>query len=137
MAFAPDEFLAVGDEVLSPSQSVERHARTALGRAYYACFLGARDRLARLSVVHVTGHGEDHTRVENALRRTGIGKAIALADELREMRENRADADYDLSPNISEELTCDFAREELVRARRWMREFRTLSDSTLRQRRRR
>lgn len=102
----PLDFLAVAREVASGG--TDAHLRTAIGRAYYCCFLIARDRAG------VTGTKDVHKRVITAVR--GLPGYWAVADELDSLRKLRVTADYQLLPMIpgSRNWRRNWARAERI-----------------------
>ena len=108
VAFDPMAFFRLASELASESGS-EAKQRAAIGRAYYACHLTARDRLYGLEGRGLTstvkkrfGRGaiSDHSAVELAIaqnRRIGSsGRAKRLSDRLGQLQEMREMADYKL-----------------------------------------
>ena len=86
--FDPLEFLALA-RTLTDLGDNEANLRTAVGRAYYAVFLVARQRTG-VSTASGTAHGD----VVRALR----ARDRALADQLGRPRRLRNVADYELVP---------------------------------------
>ena len=97
MPFDPREFLALG-ESLASRETNEAGFRNAVGRAYYAVFLIARDRL------RVTGRRNIHQRVIGELRRADR----TAADQLARLRELRGLADY--QTEVTDPFQDDWAR---------------------------
>lgn len=87
-AFDPLDFLAVARSLAANQREAE--LRTAVGRAYYALFLLARDKLA------VSGGPNVHQRVITQLR--GRPGYRAAADQLDALRRLRVVADYEPLP---------------------------------------
>jgi hypothetical protein len=86
---APLAFLRVAQELAR--QEDEAALRTAIGRAYYALFLSARDKTG------VTSPRAVHTEVIRAVRKRPGHRA--LADQLDALRRLRVVADYQLLPD--------------------------------------
>lgn len=86
----PLNFLAIAREVAVGG--TDAHFRTAISRAYYCCFLIARDGIG------VTGTKDIHKRVITAIR--GLSGYWAVADELDNLRKLRVIADYQLVPMV-------------------------------------
>jgi uncharacterized protein (UPF0332 family) len=85
--FDPLRFLALAHEL---GQSNDEHKlRTAVGRAYYAIFLIARDRLS------VVAGEKTHKEVFQALERR---RKYTLRDQMMRLYELRRVADYEMSP---------------------------------------
>jgi len=100
-------YLAFAEEVLGsqwPAKLQEAAARSAVSRAYYAVFHCARPRLEREGVVLPTD-GSAHGEVMRAYEQRGDRERRQIANILRELRNDRRDADYDdhatLSPNAA------------------------------------
>lgn len=95
MPFDPREFLEVADSMASQGRS-EAALRTAVGRAYYAAFLRARDMLG------VRGRRRVKKRVIDELKK----QDRHAGDQLDKLEELRDYADYDL--NITDPLFSDW-----------------------------
>lgn len=86
MTFDPSEFLRVANE-LAETVDDEARLRTAIGRAYYAVFLRARDKVGlRRHQRHI--HGQVIGRLRDTDR--------SAADQLDKLETLRGEADYDL-----------------------------------------
>ena len=85
MAFDPSRFPDLGNRLAASDQS-EVSLRTAVGRAYYAAFVRARDSL------QITGRRHVHGRVIGAVKRVDR----AAGDQLDKLEELRGYADYDM-----------------------------------------
>ena len=107
------DFAAGLDAALS-----EAHARSAISRAYYALMHRA-DEIIPAELGRPTDRGSTHERVIEAVERHGAGRlpgrslARQLTRALRELKNQRVDADYQLHENISAEN----ARKCVARAR--------------------
>ena len=88
MTFDPNDFLRIAYE-LGQEADDEAKLRTAVGRAYYAVFLRARERLGIRQRRYV------HRLVIGALRRSDR----AAGDQLDKLEQLRGFADYDLVVN--------------------------------------
>ncbi len=88
--FNPLAFLDIARE-LGNGDREEAKLRTAVGRAYYALFLIARDKTG------ITGRRAVHTRVINALKKRKNYRSTA--DQLDALRRLRTVADYELLPS--------------------------------------
>jgi hypothetical protein len=86
--FNPLDFLGVGRELAASHE--EAKLRTAVGRAYYSVFLGARDKAG------VRGRRDVHAQVIRAVRRRSGFRAAG--DKLDSLRRLRIVADYELLP---------------------------------------
>lgn len=89
MAFDSLGFLRLARN-LADRDGDEAEFRTALGRAYYALFLIAREKTA------ISGRRNVHNRVINALRQRRTYRVAA--DQLDVLRRLRVVADYELLP---------------------------------------
>lgn len=103
--FDPLEFLALARE-LGESDDQSK-LRAAVGRAYYALFLIARDRLNVVTTLDV------HTEVIN---RFGNRKGKGRRDQLFEMKELRLVADYETIPptEICKDWKRNWERQKLL-----------------------
>ncbi len=97
MSFNPAAFARVAAQITTPkAKPQEEHIRTACGRAYYAAFLAARERLI------ADGHplpsdGSVHTKVIGILTGAQDGDVRGLGQELQNLQGFRHDADYVLA----------------------------------------
>lgn len=87
MPLDPRDFLAIAERVATDHLNSEAALRTAVGRAYYATFLRARERLG------VGGRHRIHRKVISALKRADS----AAGNQLDKLEELRGIADYDLN----------------------------------------
>src|SRR6188472_4525771 len=74
----------------------EPECRCAIGRAYYAAFLTARQFLRDIGIAVAHG-GTAHTAVQFALNNGGVDLLVRVASQLRDLYESRTAADYELS----------------------------------------
>jgi hypothetical protein len=81
--FMPIDFLAVARDLANRSQD-EATLRAAIGRAYYAVFLTARDK------AHIQGTDGLHVRVKNAIKTRDYIAAAAF----KSLGDLRVEADY-------------------------------------------
>ena len=102
----PYEFFALASNLVGRSPD-ESSARTAVGRAYYACWLTARDRMfgkdgvrlrpGKLKQILRGRRGASHEAVLTAVGQNGAltpGNRKTMSDQLRELRDLRVQADY-------------------------------------------
>ncbi len=95
------QFLAVaGDLVESvrsdPAQpNAGAMCRTAVGRAYYALFLLAREFVSDLDI-ETRSVPSIHALLEQALRNSGVLSLARIGNALGELRDQRTDADYEM-----------------------------------------
>jgi len=89
MSFDPLDFLTLAQSMAS-SGAQESELRTAVGRAYYALFLMARDKMdvRRRNSVH-------HETIKRLKKTEGYR---TMADQLDELSRLRKVADYELTP---------------------------------------
>jgi len=98
MTFDPQDFLALANQIYSdPNYQDEPSYRTIICRSYYAAFLFSREKLM-LKGVSFGSDAKDHQIVIMELKNF-INPAIS--GQLRQIREKRNLADYDLSTSIS------------------------------------
>jgi uncharacterized protein (UPF0332 family) len=93
---------------LEPEQA---RVRSCISRYYYSALLQARDALRRTVGFTDAGHSTTHTAVIGAYRGMGIAEARSLADDLRQLRDLRNQADY------GEDI--ERMPEQVKLARRW------------------
>lgn len=117
--FNPEDFLEVGTRVLSsPDLGSEAFIRTAIGRAYYAAHLFARETLLAQHRIERDRKGKTrHGAVIRALNKPGTEFAANALDSLMTLREG---SDYDLQVGIRVESV----REAMQLARLVMDELR-------------
>lgn len=111
-SFEPSQFFDVAVE-LAAAVSDEKHWRTAIGRAYYACFHVTRRGLERRGRWHAPVVGA-HGAVLDELSRRG---RWSLRDQLRSLRDLREIADYRLDVMVDAAL----CRDAIDRADRLLR----------------
>jgi len=101
--FEPVEFHILASTLLSTvsgapvavSGSDQAKVRTAIGRAYYAAFLVAREKLSILGAITPKRNWEDHGLVVDALG----GEGSDLGSKMHFLRRKRNQADYNLNPS--------------------------------------
>lgn len=113
--FDPSEFFLLAQALLQETPE-ESQARTAISRAYYACFLTLRDRMfglderlltrsVRNRIVRAANRREagEHEVVILAIAQnrniSSSGRAKNLTDAIRELKDLRVQADYKLDPS--------------------------------------
>jgi hypothetical protein len=80
------------------TRNMETNTRVILSRAYYSAFLHSREYLKEKYNVRFSGDGSDHVHVERELKACIRQPDNRLFSSImREMRENRCAADYDLN----------------------------------------
>ena len=96
MTFDPLKLLGLCKSLSKGVSNVDSEtiARTIISRAYYSAFLHAREYLRANFNIHFRGTGDDHTIVESQLMRK-VDRH--LGSVIRNLRENRNAADYDLN----------------------------------------
>ncbi len=72
----------------------EPECRCAIGRAYYAAFLVAREFLNRIGI-WVTPTSGGHTAVQYALNNSGVRALMLVSTQLDTLSKDRTDADYE------------------------------------------
>ena len=123
--FDPRGFFRLGQRLATSDTPDEADLRTAIGRAYYSCFLVARHQLfgidgrgltnsvkKRLSQGRRNKSPGSHEAVLLALstnKRVRLGVAKRLADQLGELKDMRIQADYFRDPT-HRETTIIFSR---------------------------
>ncbi|ADU96180.1 hypothetical protein [Thermovibrio ammonificans] len=101
--FDPKEFIELARE-LAKAGSPEAKLRSAISRAYYGCFLIAREKLAaclsnkELKRLH---SGEAHALVIKTLLFSENARLRAMGNMLWELRGSRNDSDYNLNLTLS------------------------------------
>ena len=122
--FDPQGFFSLGQRLVTSNSSDEAELRTAVGRAYYACFLRARDQLFGIDARRLTASVRKRL---NPKRKKNLGSheiiilalsmnksvrpAVAkrLSDQLAELKDMRIQADYIRDPT-DQRTTTVFAR---------------------------
>ncbi len=114
MSMRWDTYLAFAEEVLRtpwPVKLQEAAARSAVSRAYYAVFHCARQRLEHEGVALPTD-GSAHGEVMRAFEQRGDKERRQIANILRELRNDRRDADYDDFATLSRNATTILGRAQ-------------------------
>jgi len=98
MSYNPLKILGFCREIYQNSRNLdlETVSRITVSRTYYSAFLHSREYLKEKHNVQFSGRGEDHLRVERQLKAPPVRQRL-LSSMIREMKENRNAADYDLS----------------------------------------
>ena len=103
------DFLGTAQFLLSSGTDEAAH-RSAISRAYYACFLAARevafekcDKSVLLRDSISRPSGIRHTRLLQFLRYAPIPAVKGLGDDLATLYGNRRDADYEMSEHITDD----------------------------------
>ena len=102
--FNPVNFFEVAEAVSSKPNPSEAELRTSVGRAYYASFLVARDRLCEINVL--PEWGRDFDKIHDKVIEKVSSVKSGLGNNLRNLRRLRTQADYVLSeeyPNYRHE----------------------------------
>ena len=102
--FNAREFFELGSQIANVYHSACAY-RTAIGRAYYACFLTGRDAVSRKGWFSPSQRRDDHSAVRRALGERGPS---GVADKLRDLSEMRDHADYHTAP----EGSCRYCESE-------------------------
>lgn len=128
MPFDPIGFLATARS-LDKDHPDEAALRTCSGRAYYAAYLVARERLKALGFVRPSHEeGSAHSWLIGKLKRSVDRDVRALGRSLLGLFDERKDADYDLDRQAYAPGGGHLAA---VRAEQWIREFRRIPDARL------
>ncbi len=108
MVFTPLDLLDLAEYLykLSPPTNINREAiwRSVIHNTYYSVFLYAREFLKDRTSLNITYSSRDHSIIRNSLVRIGLIPAASILKDLRDMRN---DADYDLAKNITEDDAFD------------------------------
>ena len=91
MKFDPVEFYKLAGDLYKQPNVGERELRTALGRAYYAAFLAARDNAG------ITTTSDVHSATVRHYLSNG---QTEIGNRLEDMRIARSRADYELTSNV-------------------------------------
>lgn len=102
---SPQAFLDVASHLLALAEDEQEPAqldtaaltRSAISRAYYACFLTARDILARHYHAKWPRGGKGHKMIEDVLKKAKDKELQAWGRRFAALRTARRKADYDLS----------------------------------------
>ena len=97
MAFDPQDFLSLAQNLTNTSTANEAELRTAVSRAYYAVHLRARETLVAAGQMKSTNSGADHGIVISKLRNRGG----SLGDQVDWLRVRRIRADYRLGSPVA------------------------------------
>lgn len=134
MAFDSLKFSALALELVEPKrQPQEEHIRTACGRAYYAAFLLARDRLSKIGKVwggKASGKSE-HAFVRSTLSGSLDPTVSALGQNLSDLFDKRRHADYELASKKYSFVQSLGALMALA-ASTWIQDFQKIPESQLR-----
>lgn len=108
MSFQPSDFLEISKEISDltndnkPINNITKKGawlRTIVGRSYYSAFITLRERLEKSSYPILIRHkGEDHGEIIKALNKDLPRQLRVFSNDLKTLRSNRDNADYDLNP---------------------------------------
>lgn len=96
----PREFYVVAQELAAIAPQRERHRRSAISRAYYACFHLAKAGLER-GGRWSAGTANAHDAVINELKRR---QRFRLGEDLKALKRYREHADYILDQPVDEQV---------------------------------
>ncbi|MDG7001484.1 MAG: hypothetical protein JRN15_20500 [Nitrososphaerota archaeon] len=96
--FDPNDFYLLACSLSNSGIYDEAKGRTSVGRAYYACFLAAREQL-KSKGFNFNGDEKDHSLIKTYL---GQMQRSNLSHKISSLRRLRNDADYELSLIIRE-----------------------------------
>ena len=86
------EFLSLAGKLVASPSASEAACRTAVSRAYYACFHSAKDYLLELGF----RVGRDHIEPQRMLMSAGVETSLRAGQLLGNLQSERIRADYDL-----------------------------------------
>ncbi len=117
MTFDPADWHAVGVACAAGLEGAPEEAsrRTAIGRAYYAALLSIKRRVEAVQGEGVVPEARIHSAVPRALKDSGLREFRRVIDLLRDLKEDREDADYEIDV---EPFKADEVEEALKRSRR-------------------
>lgn len=133
MSFDPAAFAKVAAELTNPkARPGEAHVRTACGRAYYAAFLTARERLEAIGH-NLPSDGRVHGEVIWILTGAKDATVLGLGQALQNLKGIRRDADYVLQGPYRSKATFEqaFGALSSLTAENWLDRFRKLATSQL------
>jgi hypothetical protein len=119
----PLEFLEVATRYSQSKRECE--TRTSVGRSYYAVFNHLRLRLGEIKPLPTTA--DAHAYVVRYLSGAPNPDLRSIAQTLKDLRESRNKADYDLSTSVGDDLS----RAALLRANRAIQKSQGVSPATL------
>ncbi len=90
------DFLSLAGKLVASPDASEAACRTAVSRAYYACFHSAKDYLLELGF----RMGRDHIESQRVLMSAGVEKSLRAGQLLGNLQSVRIRADYDLAQDI-------------------------------------
>jgi hypothetical protein len=127
--FDSSTFLPVARK-LDTATGSEADLRTAYGRAYYAAYLVARERLSALGHKHARADQVGvHAWLLGKLKNANDPDVRVLGRQLRGLYDGRLLADYDID---LQNYAPGMGHIAAVRAEQWIREFRGIPDARLR-----
>jgi len=91
------EFLSLAGKLVASPGALEAACRTAVSRAYYACFHFAKDYLLELDF----RVGRDHSESQRFLMSAGVETSLRVGQLLGNLQSARIRADYDLAQDIA------------------------------------
>lgn len=110
--FKPNLFLGLAEKLIDDGRYNESsRSRVVVGRAYYAAFLGARNRLRQLGQSFNKSTSE-HRQVINGLTQ----RKYHLGDKLATLFDKRVDADYHMDTNIKKDsgIQCIRVAKQII-----------------------
>lgn len=106
MSFVWRDYLKIAEELKDHSE--ESYNRTAISRAYYACFHIAKNRITFRDITPNV-----HTSLCDKLEKSDLANHRVAGAILKGLRIKRNNADYDLSPTQTKQKANDVYAEAL------------------------
>jgi uncharacterized protein (UPF0332 family) len=134
MPFDPASFVDVATDLTQARHKpAEQHIRAACGRAYYAMFLVARERLTQAGFAPPSDRSV-HAWVVKALSGASSTQLRTLGQLLGKMKKRRTDADYVLAGPYTDSsaFQLSYGVLQAAGAKRWIIEFDSIAIATLR-----
>lgn len=114
----PLDFMVIAEEFKDSHD--EAHRRTSVSRAYYALYNHVKHFFETKGIMAFSGRAEDHTELLNQLTGLGNHKAKTIAQNLRGLRNDRNDADYEMQTN---RFNQNFTKLTYVKSKIILKEF--------------
>src|SRR5687768_11307611 len=99
---SPEAFVMFASQLAVRQNAGPAAFRSSVSRAYYGAYHRARKLLEQMGIRCTTGKSNEHAYLQRLYQGSGVAQALEVARLLRNLHENRRDADYELEQFAAE-----------------------------------